>query len=95
MMNENIKMLMEKVQADKELQAKFAKLKDPEEAYKLAASVQGGFTKEEFIAEMKKISEERMDELSEDDIARVSDLADEDLEKVAGGDGFHFMYQMP
>ena len=82
-MNENIKAFFEKVQADKELQAKFAKLKNPEETYKLAASVQGGFTKEELFAEVLKRREE--EGISEEDIARVADLSDEDLASVAGG----------
>ncbi len=71
-MNENIKILLEKIVADEELQAKFAKLRDPDEVYKLAISVQPGYTKEEFITEMKKIYEESMKDLSEDDIAKVA-----------------------
>ncbi len=71
-MNENIKKFLEKVSADKEIQAKFAKIRDPEEAYKLAASVQDGFTKEEFLTEMKKLYEESMQDLSEDDMAKVA-----------------------
>ena len=82
-MNENIKQLMEKIQADKELRAKFDKVESPEEAYKLAASVQDGFTQEECFAELKNFREEQG--ISEDDIVRVSDVADEDLDKVAGG----------
>jgi len=74
-MNENIKALLEKVAADAELQAKFSQFKNPEEAYELAASIQPGFTKEEFVTEMKKIKE-AMDE----------DLTDADLAKSAGGD---------
>ena len=71
-MNENIKKFLEKAEADQELQARFSKVRDPEEAYKLAASVQGGFTKEEFVTEMKKLYEELTKDLSEEDLARVA-----------------------
>ena len=74
-MNENIKALMEKVAADEELQAKFSQIRDADEAYALAASIQSGFTKEEFITEMTKIKE-----------ALEENLTDEDLAKAAGGD---------
>ena len=72
--NENIKAFLEKVAADQELQAKFAQIKDVDEAYSLASSLQSGFTKEEFVTEMRKIKE-AMDE----------NLSDEDLAKSAGG----------
>ncbi len=71
-MNENIKKFLDKVAEDKELQVKFAKLRDPEEAYKLAAGVQGGFTKEEFQTEMKKIYDDLTKDLSEDEISKVA-----------------------
>ncbi|MCR5137630.1 MAG: Nif11-like leader peptide family RiPP precursor [Oscillospiraceae bacterium] len=74
-MNENMKALLEKVMADQELQAKFSQIKDEEEAYALASSIQSGFTKEEFIAEMTKVKE-----------SMEEDLTDEDLAKSAGGD---------
>ena len=73
-MNENIKAFLEKVEASPDLQAQFAQIRDPDEAYKLAASVQDGFTKEEFVSEMKKLYE-----------SQVADLSDEDIAKVAGG----------
>ena len=73
-MNENIRALLEKISADEELQAKFSQVKDPDEAYALASSIQPGFTKEEFITEMTKIKE-AMDE----------NLTDADLAKSAGG----------
>ena len=73
-MNENIKKFLAKVEQDQELQNKMSQIRDPEEAYKLASSVQEGFTKEEFITEMKKLYEEGIKELS-----------DEDMVKVAGG----------
>ena len=73
-MNENIKKFLVKVEESPELQAQFAQIRDPEEAYKLATSVQDGFTKDEFITEMTKIYNEA-----------VKDLSEEDLAKVAGG----------
>ena len=73
-MNENIKAFLEKVEASPDLQAQFAQIRDPDEAYKLAASVQDGFTKEEFVSEMTKLYE-----------AQIADLSDEDIAKVAGG----------
>ncbi|SEH33006.1 Nif11-like leader peptide family RiPP precursor [Selenomonas sp. KH1T6] len=72
--NENIRKFLDKLGKDKELQEKFSQIRDPGEAYKLAASVQDGFTKEEFVTEMKRLYEEM-----------TKDLSDEDLAKVAGG----------
>lgn len=74
-MNESIKVFLEKMAADSELQARFSQIKDPDEAYELASSIQSGFTKEEFVTEMTKIKE-AMDE----------DLTDDDLAKSSGGD---------
>jgi len=74
-MNENIKVFLEKLAADPELQARFSQLKDPDQAYELASSIQPGFTKEEFITEMTKIKE-----------AMEEDLTDADLAKSSGGD---------
>ncbi len=74
-MNENIKVFLEKLAADQELQARFSQLKDPDQAYELASSIQSGFTKEEFITEMTKIKE-----------AMEEDLTDDDLAKSSGGD---------
>ena len=73
-MNENIKKFLAKVEQSPELQAKFDQIRDPDEAYKLAASIQDGFTKDEFISEMKKLYDEA-----------IKDLSDEDIAKVAGG----------
>ena len=71
--NENIKLFGEKLANNKELQEKFKQVKDPDEAYALAASIQDGFTKEEFINTMLEVQK------------RSRDLTDEDLEQVAGG----------
>lgn len=73
-MNENIKAFLQKLAADKALQAQFKEIKELDKAYELAASVQGGFTKEEFAESMKELK------------AKMSrDLSDDDLEKAAGG----------
>ena len=71
-MNEKIKLFLEKLDADNELQAKFSQLRDPDEAYALATSVQDGFTKEEFITEMTKIKEAMDENLSDEDLAKSS-----------------------
>ena len=73
-MNENIKKFLEKVEASPDLQAQLSQIRDPDEAYKLAASVQDGFTKEEFVSEMTKLYE-----------SQIADLSDEDIAKIAGG----------
>ena len=72
-MNESIKKFMEKAAQDPELAAKMSAIQDPDEAYKLASSLQDGFTKEEFINTMKELA------------AANSDLTDADLKKFAGG----------
>ena len=74
-MNENIKVFLEKLAADQELQARFSQLKDPDQAYELASSIQSGCTREEFITERTKIKE-----------AMEEDLTDDDLAKSSGGD---------
>ena len=73
-MNENIKAFLVKLEQSPDLQAKFAQIRAPDEAYKLAASIQDGFTKEEFVSEMTKIHD-----------AQSEGLSEEDLDKVAGG----------
>lgn len=73
-MNENIRKFLEKVEADPDLQAKLSQIRDPDEAYNVASSVQDGFTKEEFIEEMARLKE-----------AAEENLTDEDLAKSAGG----------
>ena len=74
-MNENIKKYLEKVANDPELVAKLNAIKDPEEAYKIASSLQEGFTKEEFFSAMDKMAED----------IKNNDLSDEDLKNIAGG----------
>lgn len=75
-MNESIKAFLKKVVEDKELQAKLEAIRDPEEAYKLASSIQSGFSKEEFVEAMIKLDET---------INTFNELTDEDLAKVARG----------
>ena len=43
-MNENIKKFLEKAAQDPELTAKMSAVRDPDEAYELASSLQDGFT---------------------------------------------------
>ena len=71
-MNESIKKFLGKLEADPELQAKLSETRDPDTAYALASSLQGGFTKEEFIEEMTRIRESMAEDLSEDDLAKSS-----------------------
>ena len=71
-MNENVSLLFQKVQEDEVLAAKFKSITNPDEAYALAASVQDGFTKEEFISAMEQLNN--------------SDLSKDDLAAIAGGD---------
>ena len=75
-MKEEIKLFLQKVANDEELQKKIHACKSPEEAYAVASSVQEGFTFEEFVDEMTKLKE-----------SIDQDLTDEDLAKAAGGLG--------
>jgi len=71
-MNENIMLLLKKVEQDASLAAKFKDVTNPDEAYALAASIQAGFTKEEFISAMEQLNN--------------SDLSMNDMAAIAGGD---------
>jgi len=71
-MNENIMLLLKKVEQDASLAAKFKNAMNPDEAYALAASIQAGFTKEEFISAMEQLNN--------------SDLSMNDMAAIAGGD---------
>ena len=68
-----MKKFLEKLAQDPELVVKMSAMQDPDEAYKLASSVQDGFTKEEFITAMRELA------------AANGDLTDADLKKYAGG----------
>lgn len=76
-MNENVKKFVEKAIGDKELMEKMSACKSPEEAYAVASSVQEGFTMEEFVSAMQEIY----------DATHEAELTDEDMAKVAGGQG--------
>ena len=73
-MNGNIRKFLEKVAQDPEIAAKLSAIKDPDEAYALASSVQDGFTKEEFVSAMEqlKASAENGEELSDEDIGKMA-----------------------
>ena len=73
-MNENIKVLLEKVAGDEGLLAKFSACKSVDEAYELAKELVGGFTKEEFVEAMNALN-----------AADDGDISDEDLNAAAGG----------
>jgi len=73
-MNEKIKLFLQKVEKDEALAAKFQGITNPDEAYALAASIQAGFTKEEFISAMEQINN---GELSQDDLAAMAGGVDE------------------
>ena len=75
-MNENLKLFLQKVAADKEIQAKMQSFDDIDEAYEYATTVQAGYSKEELEAVMAKIAK---DSIINDEIS------DDDLESVAGG----------
>ena len=72
-MNESIKKFLEKAEQDPAFITKMRAVQDSDEAYRLASSVQDGFTKEEFITAMKELA------------AANGDLTDADLKKFAGG----------
>lgn len=75
-MNASVQKFLKKVAADEALQAKMQSITDVDEAYALASSVQGGFTKEEFAEEMARLQ----DSVDEDE-----ELGMDDLMAVAGG----------
>ena len=71
-MNENIKLLIEKLSKDEAVTAKLKEIRDPDEAYKLVSSIQGGFTKEEFVDAMQKFANSAEGELSDTDVAAAA-----------------------
>ena len=75
-MNENIKIMLEKLANDVELQQNFGNIATPDEAYAFACSIHGGYTKEEFIETMQALRD-----------LQDADVTDEDLNKIAGGEG--------
>ena len=71
-MNENIKVLLEKLSKDEATMAKLQAITDPDEAYALISSIQGGITKEEFIDTMKKVQGAGEGELSDSEVAAAA-----------------------
>ena len=71
-MNENIKVLLEKLSKDEATVAKLQAIKDPDEAYALVSSIQGGISKEEFIDTMKKLQGAAEGELSDSEVAAAA-----------------------
>jgi predicted ribosomally synthesized peptide with nif11-like leader len=76
-MKEELKLFIQKLAEDKELQDKMQTCKSPEEAYAIASSVQEGFTFEEYTETMTKL----YNEIKQGD----QELTDEDLSMAAGG----------
>ncbi len=68
-MNENLVIFLKKASEDEELATKLRAVRNPDEAYSLAASVQGGFTKEEFVQTMTQLNSQ---DLSAADISAIS-----------------------
>ena len=68
-MNEKIKLFLKNVQQDEALAEKFKSITNPDEAYALAASLQDGFTKEEFISAMEQLNS---GDLSKDDLTAMA-----------------------
>ena len=68
-MNENIVLFLKRVEQDAALAGRFNGITNPDEAYALASSMQGDFTKEEFMEAMGKINQ---GELTQDDLAQMS-----------------------
>jgi predicted ribosomally synthesized peptide with nif11-like leader len=80
-MNENLVLFLKRVSEDAELAAKLRETRNPDEAYALAASVQGGFTKEEFVQTMTQLNNQV---LSDADLAAISGGTDDVEVSVLG-----------
>jgi len=80
-MNEKVIQFLKKIEQDEALAAKFQGVTNPDEAYALAASVQDGFTKEEFISAMEQINN---GELSQDDLAAMAGGVNEESLIISG-----------
>jgi predicted ribosomally synthesized peptide with nif11-like leader len=72
---EELKLFVNKVAADEELQKKMMSAKTPEEAYAVASSIQEGFSYDEFVDTMTKLKT----------VIDEQEVTDEDLAKAAGG----------
>ena len=71
-MNENVLKLLDLMSKDEDLQKKFAAIHDVDEAYALAVSVLGGYTKEEFIATVTALQEQMATDLNEKDLSAAA-----------------------
>ena len=80
-MNENLVIFLKKASEDEELATKLRAVRNPDEAYSLAASVQGGFTKEEFVQTMTQLNDQV---LSDADLAAISGGTDDVEVSVLG-----------
>ena len=78
-MNENIKLLAKKLSEDEAMQAKLKAIRDPDEAYALVSSIQGGITKEEF-AENLHMSAEELDEF----LTPIRDYSISEIQNLLG-----------
>jgi predicted ribosomally synthesized peptide with nif11-like leader len=87
-MKEELKLFLQKLTEDKDLQEKMQACKTPEEAYAVASLVQEGFTFEEFTETMTKLHTAMSDseELSDEDLAQAAGGALTTSEKKAYGD---------
>ena len=71
-MNENIKLLFEKLGKDEAAVAKLQAITDPDEAYKFVSAIQGGYTKEELIEAMSQLKGAGDGELSDAEVAAAA-----------------------
>ena len=71
-MNENLKILFEKLEKDEAALAKLKAVKDPDEAYALVSAIQGGYTKDEFLDVVKQIQGAADGELSDNEVAAAA-----------------------
>ena len=71
-MNENIKIMLEKLAQDEETQKKLCAVRDPDDAYAMVSAIQGGYTKEEFVETMRALNEQLSADLTPDDLSRAA-----------------------
>ncbi len=71
-MDENVRIMLEKLANDEEAMRKLSAVRNPDEAYAIVSAIQGGFTKEEFIETMKTLNGQISQDLSENDLVHTS-----------------------
>ena len=54
-MDENVRIMLEKLANDEEAMRKLSAVRNPDEAYAIVSAIQGGYTKEEFVETMKTL----------------------------------------